>query len=110
MVVQYLEKIRDKYQKEMLEMRVLLKDVNNKQKENMEFIKLLEAKDDTNYEAFTPRKVNSFNKTKIEELKEEQILLQNKIEKYQKNINSLEIELEEIESVMKEARKLEKKL
>ena len=79
MVVNYLEKIREKFQAELIELNLLLNKALCEQRENIEIIKMLEINDDPNFESFTPRPVNSFNKTKILELKEELNVLDFKI-------------------------------
>lgn len=104
MVVNYLEKIREKYQIELIELNILLNKALSEQRENVEIIKLLEANDDPNFESFTPRPVNSFNKTKIIELKEEQKLLQEKIVNLREQVQNIENEITEVTEVIKVAK------
>ena len=68
MVISYLEKIREKFQVELVELEKSLNDTLNEKRENIEIIKLLEINDDPTFESFTPRPVNSFNKKKILDL------------------------------------------
>lgn len=104
MVVNYLEKIREKYQKEAIELNLLLNKALSEQRENIEIIKLLEANDDPNFESFTPRPVNSFNKNKIVELKEEQKTLEEKIAQLKEQIQNTENEIAEVTEVIKVAK------
>ena len=108
MVVSYLEKIRDKFLNERIELNSQLSMLLNEQRENVEIIKMLEINDDPNFEAFTPRQVNSFNKTKVMELKERQKVLDKEIESCKQNINDINNEIEEITLVIKVARELQK--
>lgn len=104
MVVSYLEKIREKFQNELIDLNLLLNKALSEQRENTEIIKLLEVNNDPNFESFTPRPVNSFNKTKIIELKEEQKVLEIKIEELKQKIKDVENELDEINEVIKVAK------
>jgi len=104
MVVSYLEKIREKFQNELIEVRLLLNKKLSEQRENLEIIKLLEMNDDPNFESFTPRPVNSFNKTKIVELKEELKILEQDISDLQDKVTAIEDEIKEITEVIKVAK------
>ena len=104
MVVNYLEKIREKFQRELIEVNLLLNKALSEQRENIEIIKLLEVNDDPNFESFTPRPVNSFNKTKIAELKEEQKILKLKIADLKNQVSYIESEIQEVTEVIKVAK------
>ena len=104
MVVNYLEKIREKYQSELIELNLLLNKALSEQRENIEIIKLLEANDDPNFESFTPRPVNSFNKIKIAELKEEKKELEQKISDLKEKVESTEKEIAEVTEVIRVAK------
>ena len=104
MVVNYLEKIREKFQNELIDLNVLLNKALSEQRENIEIIKLLEANDDPNFESFTPRPVNSFNKTKIVELKEELKGLEERIKELKEKVNDVEAEIKEVTEVIKVAK------
>ena len=104
MVVNYLEKIREKFQNEAIELNLSLNKALSEQRENTEIIKLLESNDDPNFESFTPRPVNSFNKTKIIELKEEQKILEHRITDLKEKIASVENEIAEVTEVIKVAK------
>ena len=104
MVVSYLEKIREKFQTELFDLNRLLNTTLSEQRENIELIKLLEANNDQSFESFTPRPVNSFNKTKIMELKEEQKVIESRIVDLKGKIDSIEKELLEVTEVIKVAK------
>ena len=104
MVVNYLEKIREKYQRELIEINLLLNKALSEQRENTEIIKLLEVNDDPNFQSFTPRPVNSFNKTKIAELKEEQIVLEERILDLKDQVSIIENEIDEVTEVIRVAK------
>ena len=104
MVVNYLEKIREKFQSELIELNLLLNKALCEYRENVEIIKLLEVNDDPSFESFTPRPVNSFNKTKIQELKEEQIVLDLKITDLKTKVDAVEEEIKEVTEVIRVAK------
>ena len=104
MVVNYLEKIREKFQNELIELNLLLNKALAEYRENIEIIKLLEMNNDPNFESFTPRPVNSFNKTKIMKLKEEQKVLETRISDLKDKVASIESELDEVNEVIKVAK------
>ena len=104
MVISYLEKIRDRYQKELVELNFTLNEILSKQKENVEIIKILEVNNDSSFEAFTPRPVNSFNKKKISELQEEQKSIEVKKKQLDEKIQRVEKELSEVNEVIKVAK------
>lgn len=104
MVVNYLEKIREKFQNELIDLNRLLNKAMSEQRENIEIIKLLDANNDPNFESFTPRPVNSFNKMKIIELKEEQKVLDERIKDLKARIESIENEIQEVTEVIKVAK------
>ena len=104
MVVEYLEKIRDKFQTEMIELNISLSKCQSTKRENSEIIKLLEVNDDPYFKAFSPRPVSSFNKTKITELREEQKILEVKILSLETQIREKQIEIDEVNNVIKAAK------
>lgn len=104
MVVNYLEKIREKFQNELIDLNLLLNKALAEYRENIEIIKLLEMNNDSNFESFTPRPVSSFNKTKIIELKEEQKVLETRISDLKDKVASVESELDEVNEVIKVAK------
>ena len=75
MVKEYLEKIKEQFLEQKIEVSKRVNELSNKYKENVEFIKLLEETNDPNFESFTPREVNGFNRTKIAELEKMQKIL-----------------------------------
>lgn len=106
MVVAYLEKIREKIYNKRIDINSDLMKAKNEKKETIEIIKLLEVNEDPNFEAFTPRQVNSFNKTKLVELKEYQIVLDEKIDQLTEELRQVEDEIEEVGIVIKAAREM----
>ena len=104
MVINYLEKIREKFQNELMELNKSLNKVISKKKENTEIIKLLELNNDAIFESFTPRPVNNFNKTKIAELSEEQKKIEYEIIELRNRITNVEKELSEVTEVIKVAK------
>ncbi len=108
MVKEYLEK----YLIELVEERILIEheytDCENKIKENISFIALLEEKNDPNFESFTPREVNTSNKKRIAELREEQKKLLDLSQKKKLELSDLNAKIDELNSVIRVAREAEK--
>lgn len=104
MVVNYLEKIREKYQNELIELKISLNKALSEQRENTEIIKLLEVNNDPNFESFTPRPVNSFNKTKILELREEKKVIEQNIIDLELKVKSIEEDIAEVTEVIRVAK------
>ena len=104
MVISYLEKIREQYQEKRIDTYSRFHAVTNEYKENTEFIKLLEANDDPNFESFTPRQVNGFNRTKIMELEARQKQLNNMLTDIRTEISYIDNEIYELNSVIKVAK------
>ncbi len=108
MVKEYLEN----YLTELLEKKINAEreasSLENRIRENLAFIALLEEKNDPNYEFFSPREVNSSNKKKIAELKEEQKILMSDSEESKERITDLEAKIAELNSVIRVAREVEK--
>ncbi len=108
MVKEYLEK----YLIELVEERILIEheytDCENKIKENISFIALLEEKNDPNFESFTPREVNTSNKKRIAELREEQKKLLDLSQKKKLELSDFNAKIDELNSVIRVAREAEK--
>lgn len=104
MVISYLEKIRKQYQEKRIDAYSRLNAATNEFKENTEFIKLLELNNDSNFESFTPRQVNGFNRKKIAELESRQKELTNMISDIRSDILDIDGEIYEINSVIKVAK------
>ena len=94
MIKKYLET----HMEELLQTKTALEnkrtECSNQKKELDRFIEILEEKNDSSFEAFTPREVNPKNKAKIKELQEKRKTLQKKIseieEKQKKNAAAME--------------------
>lgn len=105
MVISYLEKLQSEYTQDKLNVEKELYDLQIHLRENVEFIKLLEESNDPNYEALTPRQVNSKNKSKILELKEEQKEIQKAIENQKTYKLECEQKLDELMTVLNKAKR-----
>ena len=104
MIVSYLEKIREQYQEKRIDANGRLIAAQNEYRENTELIKMLESNSDPNFECFTPRQVNGFNKIKIGELETRQKELTNIMSDIRSEISSIDNEVYELNSVMKVAK------
>lgn len=102
MVIEYLQQIKDSYfeQKHALEKQLNLLDIQLK--ENIGMIKMLEETNDSCYELFTPRNVNSKNKAKINELMEEQKSINESIENLKNSIKEYSSKIEQLDQIVKE--------
>ena len=68
MVEEYIQKIYEELLKEEQNSAKRISDLQIHLKETQAMIHLLEETNDPNFESFTPRKVNSRNKQKIDDL------------------------------------------
>ena len=102
MVIEFLQQIKDSYfeQKHALEKRLNLLEIQLK--ENTGMIKMLEETNDSCYELFTPRNVNSKNKAKINELMEEQKSINESIENLKNSIKEYSSKIEQLDQIVKE--------
>ena len=102
MVIEYLQQIKDSYfeQKHALEKQLNLLEIQLK--ENTEMIKMLEETNDSCYELFTPRNVNSKNKAKINELIEEQKTIKESIENLKISIKEYSSKIEQLDQIVEE--------
>lgn len=102
MVIEYLQQIKDSYfeQKHGLEKQLNLLEIQLK--ENIGMIKMLEETNDSCYELFTPRNVNSKNKAKINELMEEQKTINESIENLKNSIKEYSSKIEQLDQIVEE--------
>lgn len=102
MVIEYLQQIKDSYfeQKHALEKQLNLLEIQLK--ENTGMIKMLEETNDSCYELFTPRNVNSKNKAKINELMEEQKSINEYIENLKNSIKEYSSKVEQLDQIVEE--------
>lgn len=102
MVIEYLQQIKDSYfeQKHALEKQLNLLEIQLK--ENTGMIKMLEETNDSCYELFTPRNVNSKNKAKINELMEEQKSIIESIENLKNSIKEYSSKIEQLDQIVEE--------
>lgn len=101
MVKEYLEKTRDQFYDSRQSLIEKLTTAENHYKENIKLIQMLEDSSDENYEAFTPREVNSYNKNKIREIKEEQNLIEPQLKTLHKQISDIDCKIDEINSIIR---------
>ena len=101
MVKEYLEKTRDEFYDSRQSLIEKLTTAENHYKENIKLIQMLEDSSDENYEAFTPREVNSYNKNKIREIKEEQNLIEPQLKTLHKQISDIDCKIDEINSIIR---------
>ena len=102
MVIEYLQQIKDSYfeQKHALEKQLNLLEIQLK--ENTGMIKMLEETNDSCYELFTPRNVNSKNKAKINELMEEQKSINESIDNLKNSIKEYSSNIEQLDQIVEE--------
>ena len=102
MVIEYLQQIKDSYfeQKHALEKQLNLLEIQLK--DNTGMIKMLEETNDSCYELFTPRNVNSKNKAKINELMEEQKSINESIENLKNSIKEYSSKIEQLDQIVEE--------
>ena len=102
MVIEYLQQIKDSYfeQKHALEKQLNLLEIQLK--ENTRMIKMLEETNDSCYELFTPRNVNSKNKAKINELMEEQKSINESIDNLKNSIKEYSSKIEQLDQIVEE--------
>ena len=108
MVKQYLESIRQEYVEKKISLEEEISSCENSMRENDKLIEILDKKNDPNYEAFTPREFNSYNRIKIDELKEEQKNISDKIISLRDRLQEYDFRIAEITSVIREAAANEK--
>ena len=101
MVKEYLEKTRDEFYDSRQSLIEKLTTAENHYKDNIKLIQMLEDSSDENYEAFTPREVNSYNKNKIREIKEEQNLIEPQWKTLHKQISDNDCKIDEINSIIR---------
>ena len=101
MVKQYLEKIQNDLFVKKIEITNQIMDLNNQYKEAIEMIKLLQETDDPTFDVFTPREVNHFNRMKVDELKESQVLIQKQLEDKKGELQKVEDDIAEVNNILK---------
>ena len=101
MVKEYLDKIKDEYIENKLSISEKLTSAENHYKENIKMIQMLEDSEDPNFEAFTPRQVNSYNRSKISELNEQQRLIEAQIKVLHNDLAEINRKIDEVTSVIR---------
>ena len=102
MVIEYLQQIKDSYFEQKHELEKQLNLLEIQLKENTGMIKMLEETNDSCYELFTPRNVNSKNKAKINELMEEQKTINESIENLKNSIKEYSSKIEQLDQIVEE--------
>lgn len=102
MVIEYLQQIKDSYIEEKYALEKQLSLLEIQLKENIGMIQMLEETNDSCYELFTPRNVNSKNKAKINELMEEQKGINESIENLKISIKEYSDKIEQLDQIVKE--------
>lgn len=108
MVRQYLENIRQEYIEHKILLETEILSCENKLKENEKIMQILDASTNPEYEAFSPREMNSFHKGKIFELQAEQKKTSAELMNLKDQLQEYEFRIADITSVIKEAADLEK--
>ncbi len=104
MVKEYLEKTKEQFHEDRIVLIKKKSEYQDKLKENIQMIQLLEESEDPNVEAFTPREVNHFNKEKIKELAEEQKEISKQLKIVDRELAKIDRKVDEINSVIKVSR------
>ena len=102
MVKEYLEKTKQEFVEQKLMIQKDIVACQNRMKENAKFIEILEDTNDPNYDAFTPRETNSFNRKKIVELQDSQKMEIENLSSLQGELQIVDNKIDEISNVMKE--------
>ena len=102
MVKEYLERTKQEYVEQKLMIQKDIVGCQNRMKENTKFIEILEDTNDPNYDAFTPRETNSFNRKKIAALQDNQKMEFDHLSSLQDELQIVENKINEISNVMKE--------
>ena len=102
MVIEYLQQIKDSYFEQKIGLEKQLNILEIQLKENIGMIKMLEETNDSCYELFTPRNVNSKNKAKINELMEEQKTINESIENLKNSIKEYSSKIEQLDQIVEE--------
>ena len=105
MVVGYLEKIKNRFLEDKMEIDERMVELAVQHKENVAFVQLLEKERDEAFEAFTPRTVNSHHRKKLEEIREKQKMIEEEMDALEAGLKNVEKELEEVERVIKVAKR-----
>ena len=103
-VINYLEKCSDLLLEEKINLQAQQKNIEQEIKETVAFRKLLEEKNDSNFEIFTPHIVNSKNKEEIKKLEQQEEKKKLELQEALKQIEQQEKKYEELSVVIKQAK------
>lgn len=104
MVKEYLEKIKQELVEKKFSLVEQITSCKNQLKEIEKFLEILENTNDPNYDAFTPRETNTFNRKKIKELHAEYKTISEQLIILQDQQEEIEFRIAEITSVIRVAR------
>ena len=103
-VINYLEKYSDLLLEEKINLQAQQKNIEQEIKETVAFRKLLEEKNDSNFEIFTPHVVNPKNKEEIKKLEQQEEKKKLELQEVLKQIEQQENKYEELSGVIKQAK------
>lgn len=106
MIIEYLNTIKNAFQKDLEACESLLDDLEIQYKEVIRFIDILEDNNDTYMEAFSPRKTNEYQKRKLQDLYTEKNYVMDSIQRNKLMKINLEEKIKEVNSVIEEAYRL----
>ncbi|MDY4839499.1 MAG: hypothetical protein SO160_08145 [Lachnospiraceae bacterium] len=103
-VINYLEKYSDLLLEEKINLQAQQKNIEQEIKETVAFRKLLEEKNDSSFEIFTPHIVNSKNKEEIKKLEQQEEKKKLELQEILEQIEQQEEKYEELAVVIKQAK------
>lgn len=104
MIQNYLEGVRQYLLNRKYEVEKNLDSLYNRQKEIDKFLVLLEEKNDSNFDAFSPRKKTSFDERKILELTEEKKQVSEEISHIKDQLSEIDYRINEVSNVIQVSR------
>lgn len=104
MVQNYLEGVRQELLNRKCSLNEQLESLYNRQKEIKKIAKILEEKNDPNYNAFSPRTRSSFDIRKLSELNEENKKVADDISKLKDQISEVDYRIDEVTNVIQVSR------
>lgn len=107
MIIEYLKKIRSEFVVEKNKLEKEQHEIQIKISENIRFIERLQKEEADNFDAFSPRNLNKNIEVSISTLKDEQKRLISEDESNKKNLSDLNGKLDEVNSVLKIAKRQE---
>lgn len=113
MVIRFLEKYQEELVAEKIDLKEEIDLLASKMKENEKFADILDSTNDSSFSNFTPREVNTRNKEKVGEIKEDLFRLQQEKDLLDKKMKVLDDRLSELQTILlqlkKDTAKIQKK-